>query len=856
MLFLMQLVNVIIMLLIISAIASWIVNAQTNNFELSSIWKKWNSYVEGTAIMGIVIINAGIAAVTENDANNALEALSKMSQPKQLVKRDGKEIEIPSNQIVRGDIVILNVGDVCPADLRLITSDELKVNEMLLTGEPDDVTKDYEIQMDKDGKPKKSTTLTPASMVFSSCLVTNGKGVGITVETGMKTRVGSIAAMLVSEQKYQCFCLPDTSANQTPLQAALQSLGVTIGYGAILVCAFVFCVGVGLETKDPDDPARPSWLYMILISVTLAVAAIPEGIPLCVTISLSKGCSAMVKRNVLVRKLAAVETLGSASVICTDKTGTLTEGKMTMVKLWCGDELYEVTGKGFDPTVGGFQSKGAAEKSANSEKLIRSCVYAGMMCSNCKISLEKDEVTNIEKWTPLGNSSEAPIVVAGMKLGYKTEKVADDHPRTTEIPFSSSLKMMLTGHEVKQGSTELGAGGVSIPGSASFLAVVKGAPNFVIESCKTWTLKDGTTKDLDAAQKAKIMGVIDDLSSQALRVLAVAISPLETNPIPTQTKMTSDEKLDILRKDLQLLGLFASMDPPRAGVSEAVAECNLAHIRVVMITGDYVKTAEAIARNINIMEPGDGSECACDSAKLRPNGEYLNERDMRALTASAKVFARAQPEDKLEIVKSLQGQGKVVAMTGDGVNDAPALNRADIGVAMGIQGTEVAKGAAAMILTDDNFVSIVAAVEKGRVIYAGIQKFVCFIMSVHIGEVLQIFFCIVFGIPVMRSPLQILFLILVTDLPPSIALGMEPGSPGILNEYPRPKQQAIVLTWMWQGIVANGAILTVCALLVYTLCLNEWVGTVSGEEIIRRIQEEESEGIPYAESTSYNLMRA
>merc|ERR1719387_1008004 len=370
------------MLLIASAIASYVVNFTGPD------WHKWNSYVEGTAIKGIVLLNAGIAAVTENDANNALEALQAMSQPMTTVLRDGKEQEIPSNQIVRGDIVILNVGDVCPADLRLITSDELKVNEMLLTGEPDDVAKDYELKYDADGKPKPFTTLTPASMVFSSCLVTNGKAIGLTVETGMKTRVGSIAAMLVTDQKYQCFCLPDTSANQTPLQAALQSLGVTIGYGAILVCAFVFVVGVGLETKDPDDPARPSWLYMILISVTLAVAAIPEGIPLCVTISLSKGCSAMVKRNVLVRKLAAVETLGSASVICTDKTGTLTEGKMTMVKLWCGDELYEVTGKGFDPTVGGFQSKGAAEKSANSEKLIRSCVYAGMMCSNCKISLE------------------------------------------------------------------------------------------------------------------------------------------------------------------------------------------------------------------------------------------------------------------------------------------------------------------------------------------------------------------------------------------------------------------------------------------------------------------------------------
>merc|ERR1719171_2234722 len=606
-------------------------------------------------------------------------------------------------------------------------------------------------------------------MVFSSCLVTNGKAVGVTVETGMKTRVGSIAAMLVNEQAYQCGCLPDTSASQTPLQAALQRLGVTIGYGAIVVCSFVFFVGVAVNTRDPDDAERPSWLYMVLVSVTLAAAAIPEGIPLCVTISLSKGCAAMVQKNVLVRKLAAVETLGSASVICTDKTGTLTEGKMTMVKLWAGDELYSVSGKGFDPNVGEFTS--ASGSNANQEKLLRSTVYAGMMCSNCKISLEKDENTGLDKWTPFGNSSEAPIVVAGGKLKLKTEEVAAAHPRTLEVPFSSALKMMCTLHKTN-GNTLLGAGGISIPSSSSHVAIVKGAPNFIIDSCKTWTLKDGTTKALDQATKDNIMKVIDDLSSQALRVLAVAIGPMDANPIPENAKLGSDEKLDILRKDLQLLGLFASMDPPRDGVANAVKDANGAHIRVVMITGDYVKTAEAIAREIGILLPGDRAECAVDSAQLRPNGEYDPDAIER-LSRSAKVFARAQPEDKLEIVKALQRQGKVVAMTGDGVNDAPALNKADIGVAMGIQGTEVAKGAAAMILTDDNFVSIVSAVEKGRVIYAGIQKFVCFIMSVHIGEVMQIFLC----------------------------------------------------------IVVNGALLTVCALMVYCYCLHVWVGTLSSTEI-------------------------
>merc|ERR1719379_617381 len=327
-LFVMQLLNVIIMLLIASAGASFLVNFTGPD------WDKWNSYVEGTAIMGIVILNAGIAAVTENDANNALEALQAMSQPKTTVLRDGVLQQIPCNELVKGDIVVLGTGDIAPADLRLITADELKVNEMLLTGEPDDVAKKAEV--------KKHSALTPPTMVFSSCMCTNGKATGVIVETGMATRVGKIAAMLTSETKTKCGCLPDTSGNQTPLQLNLHTLSVQIGYMALAVCLFVFFVGWGLGRTDPAAEGQPSWLFMILISVTLAVAAIPEGIPLCVTISLSKGCSSMVERNVLVRKLAAVETLGSASVICTDKTGTLTEGKMRMTRAYAGGNMYTV----------------------------------------------------------------------------------------------------------------------------------------------------------------------------------------------------------------------------------------------------------------------------------------------------------------------------------------------------------------------------------------------------------------------------------------------------------------------------------------------------------------------------------
>merc|ERR1719238_2141015 len=342
--------------------------------------------------MGIVIINAGIAAYTENDANNAFEALSKMSQPSTSVKRDGKVLQIPSNELVKGDIVLLGTGDVAPADLRLITADELKVNEMLLTGEPDDVAKKAEV--------KPSSALTPPTMVFSSCQVTNGKAVAVVVETGMRTRVGKIAGMLTSEQKTKCGCLPDTSGNQTPLQENLHVLSVQIGYMALAVCLGVFFVGWGLGRTDPAAEDQPSWLFMILISVTLAVAAIPEGIPLCVTISLSKGCSSMVERQVLVRKLAAVETFGSASVICTDKTGTLTEGKMRMVKCYGGGNMYSVSGTGFNPTVGEFKAEplpGTEARASvspgangNTDIAIRSTIFAGYLCSNCTVSQNKD----------------------------------------------------------------------------------------------------------------------------------------------------------------------------------------------------------------------------------------------------------------------------------------------------------------------------------------------------------------------------------------------------------------------------------------------------------------------------------
>jgi len=807
-LFLMQLTSFLIVLLMVAAVASVLVNA-TGPKAADPL-----SYTTGIAIGIIVLINAGIAAWTEAKAGDALEALAQMTQANIYVLRDGKEVQIAVPTVVAGDIVVLGVGDVVPADLRLFEAKDFKVSEMALTGEPDDVTKTSKVKEKKEGPEK----LTPETMAFSGCSVTSGAGRGLVTDTGMGTRIGRIAKLIAGDEgpKTTCFCFPDTSGNQTPLQQSLNKLGARIGILAIIICVGIFIIGWVTDRKDPTNPESAAWLYMILISVTLAVAAIPEGIPLCVTISLSIGCSDMVQQEVLVRKIAAVETLGSASVICSDKTGTLTEGKMTMVGMYAAGVTYEVTGKGFDPEVGQVQRLGSTSN-AGKDMGVKSNLLTAILCCNTTLSKEKDE-EGVLKWTPKGNSSEAPIVVAARKVGL-SETIASEYPRALEVPFSSSRKMMLTVSKVK--GTELCAGGMPLPAGTQYLTVCKGAPNYIVELCKEQLKEDGSVGKMTEDDKKKIYEVVDGYSAKALRVLAIAARPMSSLPYDESNEdITTDQKFEACRKDLRLIGLVASIDPERDGVPQSVLQARGAGIRVVMITGDYLLTAIAIAKNVNILQPEDDEEVsAMDCARLRPDGEYLDNSEMDKLTSSVRVFARAKPEDKLEIVKSIQRQGQVAAMTGDGVNDAPALNQADIGVAMGIQGTEVAKGASDMVLTDDNFCSIVKAVEKGRSIYSGIQKFVAFIMSVHIAEVMQIFLCIVVGIPVMRTPLQILFLILVTDLPPSIALGMEPGEADILEQRPRPKEEPIVLNWMWLAMVMNGGVLTLVIVGVYLVSL-------------------------------------
>merc|ERR1712195_298440 len=866
MLFIVQLNSVIMYLLLAAVVASAVIKATGDDKD------KFISYVDSIAILIIVFINATIAAVTENNANDALEALSNLQSPKCTVIRSGKEETIESKELVVGDIVKLATGDVVPADIRCITADDFRVNEMLLTGEPEDVAKNSAVKERKEGEEVK---LTPDNMAFSSSNVKSGEALCIVVETGMQTRVGAIAALLNGDDEEEVEeetaaenadgtlapkkkkkkskpCLPDTKAGQSPLQANLEKLAVKLGYMAIGVCMIVFVVGVLLDTKDPEEPDTPSWLFMILVAVTLTVAAIPEGLPLCVTIALSEGCNQMVDENVLMRKIAAIETLGSASIICTDKTGTPTEGKMTLVAMYSGSTDYAVTGKGFDPTVGditvgttpGTNTGGENSKDAPS---VLATLGSAVLCSNTTLELVEDENdknpdpkndkwVQAKKWAPRGNSSEAPLVVAAAKIDIKLDELEKTLKRVSQIPFSSSRKMMVTVTETT-GETML----KHVAPIGEYTAHVKGAPNFIIDKvhagrCTHYIAADGSELPITDAIREAYMLKVNELSEQALRVLAIATRKLGPSDATFGAEgLDTDDKFKNIVTGLTLCGLCASIDPERDGVKGAVKTAKTAGLRVVMITGDYLPTAIAIAKNINIIHikasKEDVAKEACDCGKLREGDVYLPDDQIDVLSRSSNVFARAKPEDKLEIVKSLQRQGWVCAMTGDGVNDAPALQRADIGVAMGLEGTEVAKGASDMVLTDDNFCSIVKAIERGRIIYAGIQKFVSFIMSVHFAEVLQIFLCIVSGVPVMRQPLQILFLILVTDLPPSIALGFEPGEEMTMMRAPRPKTQPVVVMWMWGGIVANGVILTICIFCTYMIALWAYAGAFISDDI-------------------------
>ena len=695
---------------------------------ISAVVSKLNGeadYVDSIIIIAIVIFNAIMGLVQEEKAEKSLEALKKMSAPSAKVIRDGRVQEIDALQVVPGDIVVLEAGNYVPADCRLINSYNLKIEESALTGETIPTNKD-------SGRILKENTAMGdlCNMAFATTVVVNGHGEAVVVDTGMNTRVGKIAGMIIEDES------PDT-----PIQKKLNEVGKMLAIACIVICVLIFVIGIFKKIPIVE---------MFMTSVGLAVAAIPEGLPAIVTIMLSIGVTRMAKKNSIIRKLPAVETLGSSSVICSDKTGTLTQNKMTVT------EVRNCHGI------------------ANSEDK-KFILELGTMCTDTT----EERMDGRLGFT--GEATEVAISNAAMQAGISKSFLYDEMRRINDIPFDSKRKMMTTIHRYGN----------------KYRIITKGAPDVLLKRC-THYYQNGQIDSI-FSKKESIYEQNNQMAEKALRVIAVAYNDVEKLP------ETQD-----MEQDLTFCGLIGMIDPPREGVKEAVRTCRRAGIKTVMITGDHLQTAKAIAKELGIFKRGD----------LAIEGENLERMDQHELEKNImqySVFARVSPEHKVRIVKAFQSTGAVVAMTGDGVNDAPALKNADIGIAMGKGGTDVAKNASDMILTDDNFVTIVEAVKQGRNIYDNIKKAIHFLISTNIGEIVTIFFGLILG---MKSPLlaiQLLWINLVTDSLPAIALGLEKEEENIMSRLPRNPKKSLFADGLWWKIIIEGTMLGMFTLLAFSI---------------------------------------
>jgi Ca2+-transporting ATPase len=707
-------------------------------------------------IIGIVIVNAILGVVQEYRAGKAMEALQKMSAPNAKVIRDGKEAAVPSADLVPGDLVVLETGDYIPADIRLTSTINLKVEEAALTGES--------VPVEKDAKAELKGDIGLGDQVnsgFMSTLVTYGRGRGIVTATGMDTVIGGIAQMIQEEKQ-----------EDTPLQKKLAQLGKFLGIACLSISAVVFILGL-IRKQEP--------LTMFMTAVSLAVAAIPEGMPAVVTIVLAMGMQRMANRNSIMKKLHAVETLGSTSVICSDKTGTLTQNQMTIVKMYTQGQEIEVSGDGYKPE--GIISIGGKEVNLSEQPTVARLIEILALCNDARLEHVTDG--EIDEWRVIGDPTEGAMVVAAAKAGIQVDEINRNQPRLQEIPFDSQRKLMTTFHQTRDGQLS---------------AFTKGAPDILIERCTHIMRSDGT---IDPIKEEDIKDIMDEnisLASQAYRVLAMAYKIVAE--IPEHPSSEEEEQ------SLIFTGLVGMIDPPRAEAIEAIKVCKSAGIRAVMITGDYRETAAAIARQLGII--------SSDEEVL--TGTELNQMDDQQLNEAVKtvsVFARVSPEHKVRIVQAMKSNSKITAMTGDGVNDAPALKRADIGVAMGITGTDVTKESADMIITDDNFSSIVSAVEEGRVVYSNIRKFVYFLLSCNVGEVLIIFIAMLLGWNVPLLPIHILWVNLLTDSFPALALGTEKKEPGLMDIPPRDPDESILNRDMIVSIAVQSVVMTAAVLTAF-----------------------------------------
>ncbi len=744
---------------------------------------------EAVAIIAIVLLNAILGVVQERRAEEALAALKKMAAPDAHVLRDGHRVTVPARELVPGDIVFLEAGNYVPADLRLIDAVNLRIDEASLTGESVAVEKRHDVVLPEDAALGDRVNV--ASM---GTIVTYGRGRGVVTATGMQTQLGQIAELIQSYEE-----------EATPLQRRLDQLGRWLGIGALVICAIVF-----LETliQDTDlgilfraGPAAYLQQYLSMVvelfltAVSLAIAAVPEGLPAVVTICLALGMREMVRRNALIRRLPAVETLGSATAICSDKTGTLTQNQMTVVRLLVGEMRVDVSGEGYQPS-GGFSVDGRPVNPQDHPDLM-ALLRGGLLCSDAQ--LEKDG----DGYRMVGDPTEGALVVAAAKAGLWREEVEAQLPRVGEIPFDSERKRMATVHRM-DGRPMRGPEGER-PGG--YIVYVKGAPDSVLPRC-THILENGISVPMTPARRAHIENVNRDLGREALRVLAVACRLL---PEEAQDLVHSQDP-EQLEQGLTFIGLAAMRDPARPEVRPAVEKARTAGIRTIMITGDYPDTARAIAHDIRLLRPV--GQVVTGAELDRMSDEELRERIERI-----DVFARVSPQHKVRIVEALKDRGHVVAMTGDGVNDAPALKRADIGVAMGITGTDVTKEVADMVLTDDNYASIVAAIEQGRIIYSNIRKFVYYLLSANIAEILTIFLATLAGYLPPLTPIQLLWINLLTDGAPALALGMEKGDPDIMEQPPRPPKEPVINRPMMRGIAVLSLSLTAVVLTAFLIGL-------------------------------------
>jgi Ca2+-transporting ATPase len=756
-------------------------------------------YVDSGAIMSIVILNAILGVVQESKAEEALAALKKMTAPNAEVLRDGHLRIVPAHEVVPGDVVLLETGNYVPADVRLIESANLRVEEASLTGESVPVEKDAHLVLEGDlplGDRRNSA--------YMSTLVTYGRGKGIVVNTGMSTEIGLIAEMIQSYEE-----------EPTPLQVKLDQLGKWLGIGCLAICAIVFVEGVLRDTEVRMifqagggllaylNTFKQAIVDMFMVAVSLAIAAVPEGLPAVVTICLALGMQEMIKRHALIRKLPAVETLGSATTICSDKTGTLTQDKMMAVQLYVDRTILSISGEGYNP-VGEFSDDGRPVDLGGypgSNLLLR----AGLLCNDARLEetspLPPPE-TGGGNWRMVGDPTEGALVVAAAKAGFWREELERDYPRLAEIPFDSDRKRMTTIHPD--------------PKWGGYVAYVKGAPDIVIGLCHK-VIEDGQERPLTDERRRRILEVNEALASNALRVLGVAYRPLSEVPrTPT---------VEEIEKGLTFVGLIGMMDPARPEVKEAIAVARQAGIETVMITGDYKNTAVAISEELDLLSPGGR---VLTGAELN----QLDDETFTDMVEEVEVYARVSPQHKVRIVEALKKRGHVVAMTGDGVNDAPALKRANIGVAMGITGTDVSKETADMVLTDDNYASIVSAVEEGRIIYSNIRKFVYYLLSCNVGEILIIFLAMIIGWPVPLVAIQLLVLNLVTDGAPALALGLEKGDPDIMKQPPRPPDEPVINREMIWGIIIQSIAITSATLLSFWIGLRWFPNNVAAARTI------------------------